>query len=104
MVTEPGKPPPFTGTVDCIRKTVAYEGIAGLYKGAMSPLAGAMALNAGIFFAYGQSKLLVSKVTGRSQKEMTLLDYFIAGALTGGFVSPIETPVDLLKCKLQAQV
>jgi len=104
MVVEPNKPPPFTGTIDCFRKTVLLEGFSGLYKGALSPLAGAMVLNAAIFFAYGQSKFMVSQVSGRAKNEMTLGDHFIAGALTGGFISPIEAPVDLLKCKLQAQV
>jgi len=70
----------------------------------MSPLAGAMALNAGIFFAYGQSKLLLAKITSRLGESMTIYDYFFCGAITGAFVAPIETPVDLLKCKLQAQI
>jgi len=106
QVVEPGKPPQFAGTVDCFNKTFSREGVSGLYKGAMSPLAGAMALNAGIFFAYGQSKLFLAEGKSRLNldKKMTLYDYFICGALTGGFVAPIESPVDLLKCKLQAQV
>jgi len=94
----------LSSTIDCFRKTIAIEGLSGLYKGALSPLAGAMALNAGIFFAYGQSKIWVSRFTDRPINRMTLADYFIAGAFTGAIVSPIETPVDLLKCKLQAQV
>jgi len=35
---------------------------------------------------------------------MTISDIYIAGFLTGAIVTCIEGPVDLLKCKLQAQV
>lgn len=41
---------------DCFRKTWASEGIKGLYAGAASPLLGAMAHNAGVFFSYGMAK------------------------------------------------
>ena len=43
--------------MDCIKKTLAKEGPAGLYAGATSPLAGAMAHNAGVFFSYGAAKV-----------------------------------------------
>lgn len=63
--------------VDCFRKTIKGEGffgqsfkkqpllklllrVAGLYKGAASPMAGAMAMNAALFFSYGQSKHIVT--------------------------------------------
>lgn len=42
--------------LDCFRKTWAREGLGGLYAGAMSPLLGAMAHNAGVFFSYGLAK------------------------------------------------
>jgi len=86
------------------KKTFGKEGFRGLYKGAMSPLAGAMAHNAGIFFFYGQSKVFVSKRYERTTENLSLPNYFQAGAITGFFVNIIESPVDLLKCKLQAQI
>ena len=42
--------------VDCFRKTMAREGVKGLYAGAAAPLWGAMAHNAGVFFSYGMAK------------------------------------------------
>jgi len=90
--------------IDCFKKTFAQEGLRGLYKGAMSPLAGAMAHNAGIFFFYGQSKKVVCANSGHTKDTMPLEDYFKAGAITGLLVNIVESPVDLLKCKLQAQI
>eukprot|EP01123_Difflugia_compressa_P013033 TRINITY_DN5821_c0_g1_i1.p1 TRINITY_DN5821_c0_g1~~TRINITY_DN5821_c0_g1_i1.p1 ORF type:complete len:301 (-),score=37.64 TRINITY_DN5821_c0_g1_i1:138-1040(-) len=104
QVVVPGQAPQFNGMIDCFRKTIAKEGFLGLYKGATSPLAGAMAHNAGIFFCYGQSKRFISSQYQRTLDTMTLSDYFKSGAITGFFVNVIEGPVDLLKCKLQAQV
>jgi len=104
QVIEPGKPPPFTGMIDCFNKTWKKEGIRGLYKGCMSPLSGAMAHNAGLFFFYGQSKKMVAYQSRRSDTNLLLPDYFKAGAITGFCVNLVECPVDLLKCKLQAQV
>lgn len=41
---------------DAFRKIMAEEGVKGLYAGATSPLMGAMAMNAMVFFSYGASK------------------------------------------------
>jgi len=49
----------FNGSIDCLRKTLKHEGITGLYKGAWSPLIGAMFQNAAGFFSFAISKDLV---------------------------------------------
>jgi solute carrier family 25 carnitine/acylcarnitine transporter 20/29 len=90
---------PFAGMGDCIRKTIALEGYGGLYKGAASPLLGSMAHNAGVFFSYGQAKKIVGADPGAP-----LFKYYQAGALAAVFITCVESPVDLLKIKLQAQV
>lgn len=91
---------PFSGMGDCIRKTIALEGYSGLYKGAASPLIGSMAHNAGVFFSYGQAK----KIVGADQTGAPLFKHYQAGALAAVFITCVESPVDLLKIKLQAQV
>lgn len=91
---------PFKGMADCARKTFAGEGLAGLYKGAASPLMGAALHNAGVFFSYGQAK----KITGADRHGAPLKRYWHAGAITGAVATLIETPVDLFKIKLQTQV
>lgn len=56
LQTQSSTNPEFTGMADCFRKTWAREGLGGLYAGAASPLLGAMAHNAGVFFSYGMAK------------------------------------------------
>lgn len=91
---------PFAGMLDCGKKTFAKEGMSGLYKGAASPLLGAMAHNAGVFFSYGQAK----KLTGADVMGAPLHTFLMAGSLASIPITIVETPVDLLKIKLQSQV
>lgn len=99
-----GEKPQFNGMMDCFKKTWKSEGMGGLYKGASSPLAGAMLHNAGLFFVFGQSKELVWKYRKEKTPKLTVPQYFTAGLMTGFAVTVVEAPIDLLKCKLQAQV
>eukprot|EP00164_Ancoracysta_twista_P006506 GFYU01009063.1.p1 GENE.GFYU01009063.1~~GFYU01009063.1.p1 ORF type:complete len:298 (-),score=82.20 GFYU01009063.1:201-1094(-) len=101
QVIVPGQPPQYAGMIDCFKKTSAQEGWRGLYKGAAAPLAGAMFHNANLFFSYGQSKNIVMQMSKTDKMESR--HFFAAGMMTGGFVSLIEAPIDLFKCKLQAQ-
>ncbi len=113
----------FNGMRDAFAKVYRAEGLRGLYKGAASPVAGAMAHNAAIFFSYGAAKQLVAK--GRPLDALAPAEIFTAGAMAGEqpwrdamarrprltllrvrpgvFVVLTETPVDLFKIKLQSQ-
>jgi solute carrier family 25 carnitine/acylcarnitine transporter 20/29 len=88
--------------LDCLTKTVKHEGVSGLYKGAASPLAGAMIHNAALFFSYGQARRWLG--AEKDSDPLSLPNYFNAGAIAGFLVSIVETPMDLLKIKLQAQI
>lgn len=58
-----------------------------------------MVFNAVQFAAYTQAKDFV-----RQGKEMTLANYWQAGALTGAVIAFVESPIDLFKTQLQTQV
>jgi len=91
-------PPGFySSTIDCINKTIKWEGLSGFYKGMFSPLGGQMIFRSISFssFSFFSSLELSADSTRR---------YFIAGALTGLCISVVEAPIDLLKTKLQIQV
>ena len=97
-----GVAPEYRGMVDCFRKTVAEEGFRGLYKGAASPLTGAMFHNAALFFFYGQSQEIMKAI--RKTESLQGADFFFAGGMTGVAAGLAESPIDLVKCKLQAQL
>jgi solute carrier family 25 carnitine/acylcarnitine transporter 20/29 len=92
----------FRSVGDCLRRTVAREGVAGLYKGAASPLAGAMLMNASAFFFFGLSKAAIAG-GDRGRESLSARELFAAGLLSGAACLFVETPIDLVKTKLQVQ-
>ena len=96
----------FSGTVDCFRKTLRYEGVRGLYKGAAAPLWGAIAQNAAIFYTFGAAYRVVAGARDRPVARGSrshLYDVALASAASGFSLAFIESPVELVKCKVQAQ-
>lgn len=69
-----------------------------LYAGAASPLLGSMAHNATLFFTIGQTQNLLRKLD--PDEYWPVRDAFIGGAAVGVAATAVETPVDLLKCKV----
>lgn len=93
----------YTGMIHCFRKVMAEEGFTGLYRGALSPIAGAMAHNANVFFSYSLAKKVVGSIHHRDHTDLTIAQLFAAGSMAGAVISVVETPVDLFKIKLQRQ-
>ncbi|ORX99433.1 mitochondrial carrier [Basidiobolus meristosporus CBS 931.73] len=95
-----GVPPKYTGGMDCFRVTLKEEGLAGLYRGVTSPLAGIGFCNAVVFSANGYFRRMLR--TGEDQP-LTLTQITVAGGMAGSVMSFINCPVELLKVKLQVQ-
>ncbi|KAL0104139.1 hypothetical protein PUN28_017091 [Cardiocondyla obscurior] len=96
MQTQDGRRPKYRGTWDCFRTILAKESMSGLYKGMSSPIAGVAAVNAIVFGVYGY--------TQRNLPEPDrLLSYFLAGAAAGLAQTPIASPIELAKTRLQLQ-
>ena len=68
-----------------------------LYAGAMSPLLGAMLHNATLFYVNGATRAFLHNPLVHQPSR----DAFIAGATVGAAATIVETPIDLIKCKLQ---
>jgi len=85
-----------------VQKTYRAEGLVGFYRGVASPLLGQMFFNAVQFMAYTKAKEIAAG--GKAGAELTIPQYFAAGAMTGAVVSLIECPIDLYKTQLQTQV
>lgn len=99
----------YSGTIDCVRKTMKWEGFSGFYSGIYSPLLGQMIFRACSFSIFHfTSRSLINTFDNNNNnsihKETNIAPYIIAGGITGFAISFIETPIDLLKIKLQTQI
>ena len=98
LQTQSSTNPAYSGAVDAATKVLKSEGIGGLYKGVMSPLAGQMFFRATLFFAYARAKEWV----GVSPDDP--LSYCKAGGLAWFAGSFFESPIDLFKSQSQQQI
>ncbi|XP_070815724.1 cAMP-dependent protein kinase type II-alpha regulatory subunit-like isoform X2 [Chaetodon trifascialis] len=97
---KPGQSLVYAGTLDCFKKTLAKEGVKGLYKGMAAPIIGVTPMFAVCFFGFGLGK----KLQQRSPDDvLTYPQLFAAGMLSGVFTTAIMAPGERIKCLLQIQ-
>ncbi|XP_061430099.1 mitochondrial carnitine/acylcarnitine carrier protein [Lethenteron reissneri] len=96
----PGESPLYAGTFDCCRKTLAKEGLRGLYKGMAAPLVGVAPMFAVCFFGFGLGKKFQQT---HPEDSLTYIQLFKAGMLSGVFTTVIMAPGERIKCLLQVQ-
>ena len=102
----------FSGTLDCLRKTVEWDGVRGLFKGSIPQVAG-MCFNNGLMFGVvgltlraleehrrGSTATPSNTVTMRA--EAAYQSIFIAGSIAATCQGLVIIPTDRLKCQLQA--
>ncbi|RHZ26403.1 hypothetical protein DYB37_008019 [Aphanomyces astaci] len=95
---------PFKGPMDCVMQTVQKEGFWGLYKGMVSPMTTVPLVNAVVFSAYEHAKaFLLTRRLNDTSGVLTNHEAMMAGAWAGFVNSIVVTPVELVKCHLQAQ-
>ena len=94
--------PMYSGMVDCARKTIQGEGFGGLYKGVTSPLLGQMMFRASMFSTFAAAKRGLAD--GGDVSNLTLRDFYVAGAITGFAAAFTESPIDFFKSQIQVQV
>ncbi|KAK9727569.1 Mitochondrial carrier protein ymc2 [Basidiobolus ranarum] len=104
----PGVAPLYTGTIDCVKKTIAQEGFAGFYKGTTTPLVGVGACVSIQFLVLQAMKRVYTNINLRSGKGadsnmLTLSQLYTAGAAAGVANSIIAGPVEHIRTRLQVQ-
>ncbi|KAI1900016.1 hypothetical protein AGOR_G00067870 [Albula goreensis] len=90
----------YTGTYDCLRKTLSKEGVTGLYRGMAAPLAGVAPMMAVSFFGFGLGKQLLQP---NPSAPLTYTQIYLAGMLAGVCTTVIVAPGERIKCLLQVQ-
>lgn len=91
----------YNGTLDCIRKTFAAEGLGGFYRGMATPLAGITPIYATCFYGYSLGKKLQQPVGPDGTH--SAMQIFKAGMLSSIFTLPLMGPGERIKCLLQVQ-
>ena len=96
----------YSGPLDVVRQTMAEGGVWSLYRGLAAPLIGSMAECASLFVAYGHLKtaLGVDEEGATLSCNVPMWKYVLAGGGSGVASTCVLTPVELIKCTLQAQL
>jgi len=100
LQTQPSELPLYSGTWDCVSKTVKNEGFTALYKGMGAPLVGVAPIFALSFMGFGLGKKIQQKTPGEALGPEKLA---LAGALSGFMTVVIMAPGERIKCLLQVQ-
>ena len=91
----------FNSVFSTLRTTLQKDGPRGLYKGAASPLCGAMLQNASAFLFWGWCKKLFQE---KENVPLSGVELFQAGLCVGVLCLIVENPFDLIKTQMQVQV
>ncbi|RBR04846.1 uncharacterized protein FIESC28_11497 [Fusarium coffeatum] len=93
----------YAGPLDCFRQSIQSDGVLGLYRGITAPLVGAAAETSSLFLfeSLGRELLFASNLASREQG-LSLPYLWLTGAFSGAFTSFVLTPIELVKCRIQA--
>ncbi|KAF8642025.1 hypothetical protein AX16_009746 [Volvariella volvacea WC 439] len=97
-------PGTYTGAFDVVKKTLARDGITGLYRGMVPPLLGVTPIFAVSFWAYDASKQLILALTpNRASSGLSIGELATAGFLSAVPTTLVTAPVERAKVLLQVQ-
>ncbi|KAH7885923.1 hypothetical protein F5I97DRAFT_1809627 [Phlebopus sp. FC_14] len=97
-------PGQYTGAVDVVRKTLARDGITGMYRGMVPPLLGVTPIFAVSFWAYDAAKQLIFALTpDRATGKLSTAELATAGFLSAVPTTLVTAPVERAKVLLQVQ-
>ena len=98
------RPLRYSGPLDCFRQGFRAGGLPNLYKGVSAPLVGAAVETGSLFLSYRLAQLAVQRLyySGDGQARLSVSALAASGALSGGFTSLLLTPIELVKCQMQA--
>lgn len=93
----------YSGPLDCFRQSIKQDGFLGLYRGITAPLVGAAAETSSLFLfeKVGREALFSSGLSSR-EKGLSVPALWMTGAFSGICASFVLTPIELVKCKIQA--
>ncbi|KAK1921208.1 putative carnitine/acyl carnitine carrier [Papiliotrema laurentii] len=97
-------PGTYTGAADVVRKTIAQDGIRGMYRGITPPLFGVTPIFAISFWGYDVGKRLVYAATpNRTSQTLSIGELAVAGAISAVPATLVAGPAERVKVLLQVQ-
>ncbi|KIM30001.1 hypothetical protein M408DRAFT_328433 [Serendipita vermifera MAFF 305830] len=97
-------PGTYTGALDVVKKTLARDGVKGMYRGMVPPLLGVTPIFAVSFWAYDLGKNLVYTFTPkRDAPALSTTEVTAAGFFSAIPTTLITAPVERAKVVLQVQ-
>jgi solute carrier family 25 carnitine/acylcarnitine transporter 20/29 len=94
----------YKGAMDCVRQTVAKEGIRGLYRGMATPLIFVTPLYAVCFWGYDLGQKMLRYIDNKPFPEpLSLTEISIAGGFSAFPTTALMTPIERIKVLLQTQ-
>lgn len=94
----------YNGAIDVVKKTLARDGISGMYRGIVPPLLGVTPIFAVSFWAYDASKQLIYAATpNRKSESLSIVELAAAGFLSAVPTTLVTAPVERAKVLLQIQ-
>ena len=93
----------YNGPLDCFRQSFCADGVSGLYRGVSAPLFGAAVETSSLFFSYRLAQDAFQSFSNNGGNGKLPLGALVTcGAASGAFTSLLLTPIELVKCQLQA--
>nr|QKK35432.1 mitochondrial MC24 [Starmerella bombicola] len=95
--------PAYRNSLDCLIKTLRYDGVRGLYKGASPPLVGWMFMDSVTMGALTNYRSMLKTHVWPDAPELPLSGKLLSAVAAGWTVSFVATPVEHIKARLQVQ-
>jgi len=94
----------YTGALDVVKKTLARDGVKGLYRGMGPPLVGVTPIFAISFWAYDLGKKIVYAATpSRASQKLSMAELAFAGFFSAIPTTLVAAPAERVKVLLQVQ-
>ncbi|KAJ2083663.1 carnitine transporter [Coemansia sp. RSA 988] len=92
----------YKSTLDCFRKTLAENGVRGMYRGMAAPLVGATPVFAICFWGYDMGQKIMRSVYNLSPTDkLSTNQILFAGGFSAIPTTAVMAPMERIKCTLQ---
>lgn len=93
----------YNTTTECLKGTLAKDGLRGFYRGVVPPLLGVTPMFAVSFWGYDMGKKLVGHYQGKKAEDFTIGEISTAGFISAVPTTLVAAPFERVKVMMQVQ-